>query len=108
MVGFAIVLLFSHSTAKTQQSPRIAGWDTYGTADGFTDLLCDWHLSVFPSSSNQSQAEARASPLFSQSQVTGHASQVPQSPLLPACANRAIAGTIRVLDPVTLTGKEGA
>jgi hypothetical protein len=27
---------------------------------------------------------------------------------LPACANNAIAGTIRVLDPVILTSKEGA
>ena len=32
----------------------------------------------------------------------------PPSPLLPACANPAIAGTIRVPDPMILTGKEGA
>jgi hypothetical protein len=32
----------------------------------------------------------------------------PPAPLLPACANPAIAGTIRVPDPMILTGKEGA
>ena len=108
MVGFAIVLLFSHSTAKNSTV----------TTNGWMGHLwdCGWHyrfslrLAPFGLSLIIQPVTGRGegvSPL-QPSQVTGHGSQVPQSPLLPACANRAIAGTIRVLDPVTLTGKEGA
>jgi hypothetical protein len=65
------------------------------------DLLCDWHFPVFSCiiqpAAGRGEGVSPLQPIAS-----------PQSPVLPACANRAIEGTIRVLDAVILTSKEGA
>lgn len=70
------------------------------------DFLWDWHLSVFSFIIQPGRGEG-VSPLQPVASYQSRFSS-PRSPLLPACANRAIAGTIRVLDPVTLSCKEGA
>ncbi len=72
------------------------------------DFLCDWHLSVF--SCTMQPVAGRGEGVSPPQSVASHQSWFSslQSALLPACANRAIAGTIRVLDPVILSGKEGA